>query len=259
MRLLLHSLASGILLLVFVRPGTAQSQVANVPGPDLMQPIPKQQSGGSAADSPEASKSLELCLAEIANLRAMEAEIRTRPQDEDLKKKIDLLEKHIDTLEKLVKLLAEQMKKAPGGPAMEQLQAQAATLEGRSVQAARRDVELAEAVDDLREHADAQERYGPQLPAQLKELFLPSGNNETPLSIYGALSVGYSKILGNPTTAANGAGRNPTPGGFYFGEFTPDFLLKLNDWIFLEAEIAVNGDGSVSAGAFAQADFFIND
>jgi hypothetical protein len=79
------------------------------------------------------------------------------------------------------------------------------------------------------------------------------------LSIYGALAFGYSKILGNAATAANGAGRPPTPGGFYFGEFTPDFLLKLNDWIFLEAEIGIGPDGSVSAGSFAQADFFVND
>jgi hypothetical protein len=90
-------------------------------------------------------------------------------------------------------------------------------------------------------------------------LFLPSGTNETPLSIYGALAFGYSKIIGDAATAANGAGRPSTPGGFYFGEFTPDFLLKLNDWILLEAEIGAGADGSVSLGSFAQADFFIND
>jgi len=44
----------------------------------------------------------------------------------------------------------------------------------------------------------------------VKELFLPSGNSETPLSIYGALAFGYSHILGNAATAANGAGR-PAP------------------------------------------------
>ena len=93
---------------------------------------------------------------------------------------------------------------------------------------------------------DALERYGPVLPAPLKELFLPSGTNETPLSIYGALAVGYSKI-------------DHTPGAFYFGEFTPDFLLKLNDWILLEAELSVGSNGSVSVGSFAQADFFVTD
>ncbi len=127
------------------------------------------------------------------------------------------------------------------------------------MQAARRDGQLADAIGDLREHEDAQERYGPLLPAPLKELFLPSGNSETPLTISGALAFGYSNFQGNAATAANGAGRPSTIGGFYFGEFTPDFLLKLNDWILLEAEIAVTGDGSVSVGSFAQADFFVND
>jgi hypothetical protein len=117
---------------------------------------------------------------------------------------------------------------------------------------------LSQAIDDIVEHQDAVERYGPRLPAGLKELFLPSGNNEWPLSIYGALAVGYSHIFGDATTAANGAGRPSTPGGFYFGEFTPDFILKLNDWIFLEAEISA-GSGGASLGSFAQADFFIND
>jgi hypothetical protein len=73
------------------------------------------------------------------------------------------------------------------------------------------------------------------------------------------LAFGYSQFVGDPTTAANGAGRPNTHGGFYFGEFTPDFLLKLNDWIFLEAEIGIGSNGSVSAGSFAQADFFVND
>ena len=219
---------------------------------------PDEAPGGSSLATP--APGLALCLAEIESLRTQEAALRTQAQDEDLKTKVEILEKQIAVLENLVKLLADQVKKAPpAGAAVEQLQTQAATLEARSVQAAHRDQELADAVDDLREHQDAEERYGPDLPAQVKELFLPSGNNETPLSIYGALAFGYSKILGDPTTAANGTGRPSTPGGFYFGEFTPDFLLKLNDWIFLEAEVGIGSDGSVSAGSFAQADFFVND
>jgi hypothetical protein len=181
---------------------------------------------------------------------------------EEQGKKIELLQKEIENLQKTTQLLADQLKKQPpAGAAVEKLQTQAATLDARSVQAAQRDVELAHAVDDLREHVDAQERYGPWLPAPLKELFLPSGTNETHLSIYGALAFGYSKIIGDPTTAAQGAtGPRPsTPGGFYFGEFTPDFLLKLNDWVFLEAELSVGSNGSVSVGSFAQADFFLTD
>jgi hypothetical protein len=250
MRFLVYSLVSSILVFALSRASLAQPAVVNAPPPNTMPALPPAQN----------APSLEVALGEIEKLRAENTTLQALPQDEDLKKKVELLQKQIETLEKLVKLLAEQLKKAPaGGPAVEQLQNQAATLEARSVQAARRDVELAGAVDDIREHIDAQERYGPSLPAQLKELFLPSGNSETQLSIFGALAFGYSHILGNAATAANGAGRPDTPGGFYFGEFTPDFLLKLNDWIFLEAEIGIGSDGSVSAGSFAQMDFFVND
>ena len=169
------------------------------------------------------------------------------PQDDEQKKKIELLQKQIETLRKDDQAAGRPAQEAAAGR-LEKLEAQAATLEARSVQAAHRDQELAGAVDDLREHHGRPGAQRAALPAQLKELFLPSGNNETPLSIYGALAVGYSKILGDTATAANGAGRAPTPGGFYFGEFTPDFLLKLNDWIFLEAEIGIGSDGSVERG-----------
>jgi hypothetical protein len=179
---------------------------------------------------------------------------------QDLQKQIEILQKQIGTQQKMIQLLSEQLKKQPaGGAAVEKLEVQTATLESRARQAAQRDQELAMAIDNIVEHQDAVERYGPPLPDKLKQLFLPSGNNETPLSIYGALAFGYSKIIGDAATAANGAGRPATPGGFYFGEFTPDFLLKLNDWIFLEAEISVASNGSVSAGSFAQADFFVSD
>jgi hypothetical protein len=197
----------------------------------------------------------------VDSLRLQQKTVLTAvAQDDKLKQQVDLLQKQIEVQQKLIVLLMEQMKKGgAGGPAIEKLQTEMATLEARSKQAAQRDQELAQAVDKVVEHQDAVDRFGPSLPAPLKELFLPSGNNETPLSIYGALAFGYSKIIGNATTAANGAGRPTTPGGFYFGEFTPDFFLKVNDWILLEAEIAVGSDGSVGVGSFAQADFFVND
>jgi hypothetical protein len=259
MRLLLYSLVSSILIFAVAPFGQAQSSIAS-PAENLATPAPVGAARTSAPTPAVGGNELEVYFSEISSLRTKEASLQARASDDAQQKKIEIMEKQIETLEKLVKILAEQVKKQPtSGAAVEQLQTQAVTLEARSVQAARRDSELADAVDDLREHADAQEGYGPTLPAPLKELFLPSGNSETNLSIYGALAFGYSKILGDATTAANGAGRPSTPGGFYFGEFTPDFLLKLNDWIFLEAEIGIGGDGSVSAGSFAQADFFVND
>jgi hypothetical protein len=196
------------------------------------------------------------------NVQMLQAEL-TAPRDpnqksDDLQKKVELLQKQIETQQKMLELLMEHVKKQPlAGTPAEKLGIQVATLEARSNQAAQRDLELSQAIDHVVEHQDAIERYGLSLPSHLKELFDPSSNNETPLSIYGALAFGYSKILGDSFTAANGAGRPSTPGGFYFGEFTPDFILKLNDWIFLEAEISASS--SPPLGSFAQADFFIND
>ena len=195
-----------------------------------------------------------------ANLRIQQvAAQEAAKQDDTMKKQVDLLQKQIETQQKMILLLQEQMKKQTGlGTPVEKLETQVITLEARSKQAAQRDLEIAQGIDKITEHQDAVERY-PSFPAGLKELYLPSGNNETTLSIYGALAFGYSAFHGNADTAANGAGRPHVPGGFYFGEFTPDFLLKVNDWILLEAEIGIGADGSVSAGSFAQADFFIND
>jgi hypothetical protein len=163
----------------------------------------------------------------------------------DLQKQVDILQKQIETQQKMIQLLMDQVKKGPAG-GTEKLEAQTATLEAREKQGALRDQELASALDTVVEHQDSVERFGPRLPSQLYELFLPSGNNETPLTISGALAFGYSKF-------------QQQNGGFYFGEFTPDFLIKLNDWILLEAEIGVGGDGSVNVGSFAQVDFFVND
>jgi hypothetical protein len=262
MRLLRYGLAVSALWALCAGIGSAQP-----PGDPVLEAIPRNPVSAvpGAAPVPALRQSslgqdVESSRTQIESLRKEEAALQKGEQTEDQKKRIELLQKLVETLEKRVRLLEDQIKKQPGVvPGMEQLQIQAATLDARSIQAARRDQELAGAIDDLREQLDADQRYGPRLPAQLKELFLLSGNNESPLSIYGALSFGYSKIQGDTATAANGAGRSPTPGGFYFGEFTPDFLLKLNDWIFLEAEIGIGSDGSVSAGSFAQADFFIND
>jgi hypothetical protein len=228
------------------------------------------QQNGDAINSPRPDSALRTGSADILalqkNARDLQGQMElaqnqeTPRPDQKLQKQIQLLQKQIETQQKMIELLLEQVKKPPVPAApSEKVQADITQLQSRSAQAAQRDQDLANAVDNLTEHVDAEERNGPRLPAALKELFLPSGTNETPLSIYGALSFGYSHIDGNAATAANGLGRPSTPGGFYFGEFTPDFLLKLNDWIFLEAEIAVGGSGSVSAGSFAQADFIVND
>ena len=190
-------------------------------------PAPDREATVSELDQKLAALNRELAELEKKVLIAQEL------NQPDVKQQIEILSKQIETQQKMIQLLLEQVKKQP------------AELESQARRSAQRDVELSQAIDNVVEHQDAQERYGPWLPSQLKALFLPSGNNETPLTIAGALAFGYTNLQGLPQ-------------GFYFGEFSPDFFLKLNDWIFMEAEIAVTTGGTVTA-TFAQADFIVND
>jgi hypothetical protein len=167
-------------------------------------------------------------------------------QEEDpVKKRLDLLQKQIENLDKRIRLLDEKLsKQPPAGAAFDKLQQETAALKTRAVQAARRDEELARAIDDLIERQDAEERYGPRLPATLKELFLPTRPNETALSIYGQLFGGYQEINGRP-------------GKFLTPDFAPYFLLQLNDHFLLEANVDITRAGIDVPTA--QADWIVSD
>src|SRR5437899_2531051 len=130
------------------------------------------------------------------NVETLQVQLATaqaeNQKDDKLKQQLELLQKQIETQQKMIQLLMDQVKKQPSpGGADQKTQAQVATLQSRSQQAAQRDVDLSQAVDNINEHMDAVERNGPRLPATLKELFLPSETNESPLSIYGTLVGGY--------------------------------------------------------------------
>jgi hypothetical protein len=256
MRLHLHLALVGALAMAGLN-----SLHAQTPGPIPPPPAPAA-TAPPELPTPDVASTIDSQMAALAqNAAALQKQQATAGAvgAQDLPKQVEILRQQVETQQKMIQLLMKQVKEQPaGGAAVQQLEVQTATLEARGRQAAQRDEELARGLDTVADHQDSMERYGPFLPSKLKELFLPSGNNETPLTISGALSAGYSHILGDATTAANGAGRPSTPGGFYFGEFSPDFFLKLNDWIFLEAEIAVTTGGTVTA-TFAQADFLVND
>jgi hypothetical protein len=127
---------------------------------------------------------------QLAALQKEQAAAQGAAQQGD-KKRLELFQKQLEIQQKEIELLKEQVRQRPlAGPPVEKLQTQVATLEARATQAARRDQELAQGIDNLTEHVDAEERNGPRLPATLKERFLPSQTNETPRSIYGQISTG---------------------------------------------------------------------
>jgi hypothetical protein len=190
---------------------------------------------------------LETLLKHVQDLRGQLAVAqKVDKQDETQKKQIELLQKQIEAQQKMIELLLEHVKKQPlAGTPVEKLQTQVASLEARSRQAAQRDQEISHAVDNLSEHLDAVERNGPVLPATLKELFFPSQPNESPISIYTNLVVGYT----SPETGTAGP---------FFGNFSPHFRLTLNDWIYAIGEIDVSAKGAVDVSD-AEVDFIVND
>jgi hypothetical protein len=259
MRCGLRSLAAGLLALLVgatsswsQTPGSravsAQDQPAaaardGLPCVALSRPMP-----AAAEPSPVAEQTLTAAQAE---LQRMTEELRQatvlakadEKPDETLKKKVDLLQKQIEVQQKMINLLLEQMKKAPAG-ALEALQTKVATLESRSEQAARRDQALGQAVDNLNEHIDSEERNGPYFPAALKEMFLASRTNETPVSIYGTFVENYRQPNGQ-----NGVFSTP--------DFAPFFFVQLNEQFLLTASVDITNAG-VGVGE-AQIDWLVSD
>jgi hypothetical protein len=189
----------------------------------------------------EASEELRQTQETLAELNSQLAAVTAADEDQ-LKKELEIQKKQIDVLNRMVRLLAAELEKQG---AVGKMQAQVATLESRSKQAAQRDQELANGLDNLVEQTDAARRTGPQLPAPLKELFDPMYNNETPLSIYGALVERYHQF--HPERW--GVFESPTFSTFY--------LLTLNQRIFIEANVDLAATGVDVP--WAQLDFLLSD
>jgi hypothetical protein len=200
--------------------------------------------GGPPFADPADDPSLQLFRQQLDALRAEVAVTQDKDKDETLRKQIEVQQKQIDTLEKMIRLLEERVKKSmPAGPAVEQLQAQTALLESRAQLAASRDRELADALDEVRDTADVEQRRS-WLPGTLRELFLPSRTNESPLAIYGTL-------VANFTSFEDAVSNFPTP------VFSPHFYLLLNERFLLEANPEITTQAIELESA--QLDWFLTD
>jgi len=134
-------------------------------------------------------QSLDLAARELQGLIEEQTKVGQGQDSDRLQKQIELQQKQIESLMKMTKLLAEQVRKqTPTGDAVEELEERVATQEARSQQAAKRDQELAQSQDDLVDWLDAKSRDGPALPATLRELFLQTRTNESPLALYGTVA-----------------------------------------------------------------------
>jgi hypothetical protein len=240
-RVQLHAVIVGLALAgpTVAQPPTPQP----LPVPLLPEPAQPPADGAAppapaAPDRPDPTAALNKEL--LQNARELDLLKARQPTDaqeaERLRKQVDLLQKQIEVLQKMATLLADQVKKNEG---------QAATLDARSVQAARRDQTLAATTDDLRESADAQTRTNPYLPSTLHELFNLHRNNESPLGIYGTLSSQFVKFQDRPSN-------------FPTTVFSPHFYLLLNEQFMLEANPEIEPFGEINLES-AQLDWFLHD
>lgn len=165
------------------------------------------------------------------------------PEGDRQRKLSDVQQRQLRLLEDQVGVVSQAVEQQ--ATKVDDLLAQGATLDSRTRQGAARDRQLGEAVDSLRDNVDGLQRNYPMLPAPLKELFTPSGNNVTPISIWNTVSTRYDVFQGQ-----RGAGQ------FQFEEYTPFFLVQLNKRMLLSAETTFN-QGGVGLGQ-AQIDMFIN-
>lgn len=187
-----------------------------------------------ARDGLEAELETSRCA--LANLGNQLAQAADENEVAKLRKQIELQQKQLEVLEKMIRLLADRVGKEPPGVT--------ATLEARAEQAGRRDRELADAVDTQREQFDAAARAGPVLPPTLRELFLPSRTNESPLAIYGTLAADYVDFQDRPSNI-------PSP------VFSPHFYMLLEERFLLEVNPEFR-DTQVDLES-AQLDWFVGD
>ena len=200
-----------------------------------------------ARDMEEQRKKVEAQQKQIETLeksaRSLQDQLRNGQGADRQQQITGIQQKQMGVLEEQARLLAEQVEKQE--PVLDKIQAQTATLESRSARAARRDRELADAHDTLVDSIDSRQRNPAPLPAPLKELFLPSGTNVTPFSIYNTVST-RNDIFASRRGA----------GAFQFEEYTPFVLYQLNKRILLSAETSFTQGGA--ALGQAQIDVFLN-
>ena len=117
-----------------------------------------------------------------------------RPEIDRLKAQVELQQKQIDVLLRMTQLLADQVKKQPADRPRPSRSCRSRSRPRRpaSSRAPGATRNWRRSRDDLVERLDAETRNDPPLPATLRELFSPTRNNESPLTIYGIGGSGRS-------------------------------------------------------------------
>jgi hypothetical protein len=208
--------------------------------------MPVESSATQSAPLPLPLSELERVAGELKELNQAQAKTKAAetPEIERLKAQVELQQKQIDVLLRMARVLADQMKKGGIVGASEKLEEQIATQEARIQRGALRDQEQARAHDELLERLDSETKSTRRLPSTLKELFLPTRTNESPLAIYGMLSQEYDAFA-----QQNNTFRPPTIQLHPYILLNERWLMSAN-LIFLSSSLQI---------CRMQAECFIND
>jgi hypothetical protein len=210
-------------------------------------PVVGPDAGTGALGTPASAPELAHTARELKALTQAQAQAKAAagPEIDRLKAQLELQQKQIDVLLRMTNLLADQLKKqAPVVGDVEKLEEQVATQAAQLQQGAQRDLEQAEAHDQLVEQIDALTRSDSWLPGNLKELFSPYRNNQSPLTIYGTVAEEFNAFSKLPSTFRDQSlGLRP--------------YLLLNERWLMSANVALQ-QGTVQFWR-AQAEWFVND
>jgi len=182
-------------------------------------------------------------LKELSQVQS-QAKVGEGPEVDRLKKQLELQQKQIDVLLRMTQLLADKVKKQPTAATVDKLEEQVAAQEAHIQQGAQRDLEQAQAHDQVVEQLQAQSFNDAWLPSTLHEIFSPTRNNESPLAIYGTVAQAFDAF-----SQQNSSFRDQTL------ELRP-YLLLNEKWL-MSANVALQ-QGTVQFWR-AQAEWFIND
>ncbi|MCA9193479.1 MAG: hypothetical protein KDB03_17020 [Planctomycetales bacterium] len=149
---------------------------------------------------------------------------------------LDIQQQQLDALKRLSEASAEQLTTPLAGNAIDGSQEDIERLKAAGLQAAQRDQEIEYQLDRLIEEVDSLDRNGSQLPATLREVFLPSRYDQSPIVMYNTLQAGFTDI--GEENSNFGA---PTWLPHFYMTFQEKYQLQINPQINAESFELLSG------------------
>lgn len=175
---------------------------------------------------------------------------------------LEIQQKQIELLRKLAEATSQTVVEQPLSTDAAPLDMDVAKLKAGALQGARRDEDIANEIDRLTEGLDDLSRNGGPLPATLRETFLPSRFDQSPIVMYNTLQAGFTDF---ESEVANFS--TPTWLPHFYMLFQENYQLQINPQINAENFELLSGqidwfirdDLTITVGRFYSPLGFFND